>query len=156
MVILCSTALTSILSGVRYVCEQTCKVTCFSYAVFLFFFPVKCHYLVFAGHVFRHFEVFTKNNIVMLGSTICLYINKKERTLFTCEPNFTARWPFLAEKRRIKLIFSLWLPRWSPWRCLACKTSLYFLFSAFILTARNRHTCIQHLECRRTVRVCWL
>ena len=29
MVILCSTALTSILSVVRYVCEQTCKVICF-------------------------------------------------------------------------------------------------------------------------------
>ena len=66
-----------------------------------YFFPVICHYLVFAGHVFRHFELFPKNNIVMLGSTISLYIDKKERTLFTCEPNFTARRPFLAEKRRI-------------------------------------------------------
>ena len=67
-----------------------------------YFFPVKCHYLVFRGHVFRLFEVFTKSNIVMPGRTICLYIDKKETTLFTCEPNFTAHWPFLAEKRRIK------------------------------------------------------
>ena len=43
----------------------------------------------------------------MPGSKICLYIDKKERTLFTCEPNFTARQPFLAEKRRIKTYFFL-------------------------------------------------
>ena len=40
----------------------------------------------------------------MPGSTICLYIHKEEATLFTCEPNFTAREPFLAEKR-IKTFF---------------------------------------------------
>ena len=36
-VIVCSTALTSIFSGVRYVCLQTWKVTSFSYVIFLFF-----------------------------------------------------------------------------------------------------------------------
>ena len=56
---------------------------------------------------FRHFEVFTKNKIVMPGSTICLYIDRKERTLFTGEPNFTARRPFLAKKEGLKLVIFL-------------------------------------------------
>ena len=104
-VILCSTALTSILSCVRYVSEQTCKVTCFSYVVFLFFSSSMSLLGFCRTRFFRHFKVFTKNNIVMQGSTICLYIDKKETTLFTCEPNFTSRRPFLAEKKRIRTYF---------------------------------------------------
>ena len=61
-----------------------------------YFFSVECHYLVLQDMFFRHFEVFTKNNLVMPGSTICLYVDNKETTLFTCEPNVTARRPFLA------------------------------------------------------------
>ena len=115
--ILCSTALTSILSGIRYACEQTWKVICFSYIVFTFF-PIKCYYSVFAGHIFWHLE-FLPKIIVMPGGTLCLYLNKEETTLITCRPNFIARRPFLVKKRRIKTYFPHRLPWWSPWRWVA-------------------------------------
>ena len=94
--------------------------------------PVKCHSLVFAGHVFSSFRGFTKNNLVMPSSTISLYIDKKERTLFTCEPNFTARRPFLAEKSRIRTyFFSLITMVITVDTRGVCKRSLYFLFLTF-------------------------
>ena len=140
-VILCSTALTSFLFCVRYVSEQTCKLTCFSYVVFLFF-PVKWHYLVLQDTFFRHFEVFTKKNIVMPGGTISHYIDKKEKTLFTCEPNFTARRPFLAVKRRIKT-YSFPFDYHGDhcgdaWR--VCKTSLHCTFYFDLLRSLYMHT----------------
>ena len=128
-VILCSTAPTSILSGVRYVCEQTWKVTWFSCVVFLFFLQLNITTWFLQDTFFCHFETFTKNYIVMPGSTICLYIDRKERTLFTGEPNFTARQPFLAEKRRIKTCYySLWLAWWSLWRRVAYVKHRTFYF----------------------------
>ena len=93
------------------------------------FFPVKWF---LQDMFFRHIEVFTKNNIEMPGSTICLYIDKKGRTLFTCEPNFTVHQPFLTEKRRIKTyFFSLITMVITLETRGVCKTSLYFLFLAF-------------------------
>ena len=131
-VILCSTALTSILSCVRYVSEQTCKVTSFIYVVFLFFFQLNVTTWFLHNTFFRHFKVFTKNNMVMPGSTICLYIDKKERTLFIYEPNFTARRPLLTEKRRMKTyFFSLITMVITVETRSVRKTSLYFLFLAF-------------------------
>ena len=117
------------------------------------FFPVKWHYLVFAGHVFSSFRGFYQKNIVMQGSTISIYIDKKERTLFTCEPNFTARRPFLAEKRRIKTYFPPLITMVITVETHGvCKTSSYFHFdrsrSPYLHT-----TFIQHLERRRTVPV---
>ena len=111
--------------------EQMCKVTCFS-CYLPIFFQLNVTTWFLQDTFFRHFEVFTKNKMVMPGSRICLYIDKKERTLFTCEPNFTARRPFLAEKRRIKTyVFSLitmviTVETRGVWR-----TSLHFLFLAF-------------------------
>ena len=126
-VILYSTTLTSILSCVRGVSEQTYKVTCFSYVVFLFF-PVKWYYLVFTGHVFSPFRGFYQKNIVMPGSPISLYIDKKEKTLFTCEPNFTARRPFLAEKRIKTFFFSLITMAITVEMSGRCKTCCTFCF----------------------------
>ena len=45
----------------------------------------------------------------MLGTTIDLNFDKKERKLFTCEQILTARQPFLAEKSRITTLFSFLL-----------------------------------------------
>ena len=58
---------------------------------------------------FQDVEVFAKN-IVTPGGTLYLYIDKKE-TLFTCQPSLIARWPFLIEKRRIKICFFLGVKR---------------------------------------------
>ena len=70
-----------------------------------FFFQLNVTTWFLQNTLFRHFKGFTKNNMVMPGSTICLYIDKKERTLFIYEPNFTARRPLLTEKRRMKTYF---------------------------------------------------
>ena len=117
-----------------------------------FFFQLNVTTWFLQDTFFRHFEVFTNKNIVMPGSTISLYIDKKERTLFTCEPNFTARRPFLAEKRIKTYFFSLITMAITVETRGVCKTSAYFLFLAF-LTAHYHCTCIQHLERRRTVPV---
>ena len=77
-VIVCSTALTSILSGVRYVCEQTCKVTCFSYVVFLFFFQLNITTLFLQDTLFRHFQVFTK---IVLQYNLPLYRQEGENVI---------------------------------------------------------------------------
>ena len=43
-----------------------------------FFFQLNVTTWFLQDTFFRHFEVFAKNNIVMLRSRICLFIDKKE------------------------------------------------------------------------------
>ena len=112
-----------------------------------FFFQLNVTTCFYQDTSFRNFQVFTKNNIVMPGSTRCLYIDKKETTFFTCEPNFTACRPFLVEKRRIKIyFFSLITMMITVETCGVCKAS-YFLLVAFYFD------CLTSLYMRTTFRL---
>ena len=131
MVILCSIALTSVLSGARYVCEQTWKLLV-SVMLSSYFFQLNVTTWFLQDTFFRQFAAFTKNNIVMPGSTLGPYIDKKETTLFTCPPNFTACQPFLIEKRRITTYFFSQITMGITVETRGvCKTSSYFPFLAF-------------------------
>ena len=130
MVILCSTALTSILSGVRYVCKQTCKVTCFSYVVFLFFFFLQLNVTTtfLQDTFFRHFEVFTK--IILLCQAVQFaFISTRRRECYSPVSQILQLADLSsARKEELKLFFSLWLPWWSLWRHVAyVKHRTFFL-----------------------------
>ena len=116
-VILCSTALTSILSCVRYVSEQMCKVTCFSYVVFLFFFQLN-------GFCRTRFFVISRflPKIISLCQAVQLaFLSTRRRERYS-PVNQILQLADLSSPRKegLKLIFSLWLSWWSPWRRVAC------------------------------------
>ena len=157
-VILCSTSLNSILSGVRYVCEQTCNVTFFSYVVFLFFFPVKCHSL--PGFCRTHFFVISKflPKIILLCQAVqfAFITTRRRRYSPVCQ---ILQLPYLSSLRKEGwnlFFFSLIIMVITVETRGVCKTSSYFLcLKLSVLTAHDHRTCIQHLEHRRTVPV-WL
>ena len=129
-VILCSTALTSILSCVRYVSEQTCKVTCFSYVVFLFFFPVKWHYLVFAGHVFSLFRGFNKKIISLCQAVQLAFISTRRRERYSPVSQILQLVDLSSPRKEgLKLIFSPLITMVITVETRGvCKTSLHCTF----------------------------
>ena len=152
MVILCSTALTSILSGLRYVCEQTCKVTSFSYIAFLFFQldVTTC----FLQDTFFVISRFLPKIILLCQAVQFAFISTRRRQRYSTVSQILQLANLSSPRKGLKpIFFSLIAMVITVEMRGVCKTSLYFLILAFCFDSSRSPACTQLLERRRTVPV---